>query len=108
MPGRAAQGEEGLVTQANYPTLTVKERDRRWSITRNLMRQHGLDCLLIFGSKGREQLDRYLTNDRSGGIVVFPLEGELVHLTWAGFDITAHLESSLRGEASWVSDMRGG
>ncbi|MBI3014815.1 MAG: aminopeptidase P family protein [Candidatus Tectomicrobia bacterium] len=93
---------------ARYPALSLAERDRRWALARSLMREEGLDCLILFGSKGREQLDRYLTNDRSGGIVIFPLEGELVHLAWAVFDLASHLESSLRGEASWVSDMRVG
>jgi Xaa-Pro aminopeptidase len=72
------------------------------------MEQKGLDALVVFGLKGRERLDRYLTNDRTGGIVVFPMVGELVHLTWTAFDIAAHMESSLRGEASWLEDIRVG
>lgn len=92
--------------QARWPGLTEKERDRRWGRVKELMRAQGLECLVVFGLKGREQFDRYLTNDRTGGILIFPLEGELVHLSWTTFDMTAHLESALRGEASWVDDMR--
>ncbi|OGP63632.1 MAG: hypothetical protein A2169_00595 [Deltaproteobacteria bacterium RBG_13_47_9] len=89
-----------------WPGLSEKERERRWGRLKKLMKDRGLDCLVVFGLKGRESFDRYLTNDRAGGIVIFPLDGELVHLTWAAFDIPAHLESTLRGEASWVSDVR--
>jgi len=92
--------------KSRWPSLSEKERDRRWGRVKELMRVKGLECLVVFGLKGREQFDRYLTNDRTGGIVIFPLEGELVHLTWATFDMPAHLESALRGEASWVRDMR--
>lgn len=93
---------------SEFPALSLKERDRRWGLVRTLMREKGLDGLVVFGLKGREQLDRYLTNDRTGGIAVFPLEGDVVHLTWTAFDVAAHLESSLRGEASWLRDMRVG
>jgi len=96
------------MNNAKYPALSLAERDRRWALAKSLLREEGLECLIIFGSKGREQLDRYLTNDRSGGIVIYPLEGELVHLAWTVFDLASHMESSLRGEASWVSDMRVG
>lgn len=96
------------MADARFPQLSLAERDRRWSLARELMKEEGLEGLIIFGSKGREQLDRYLTNDRSGGIVVFTLKGELVHLAWTVFDLPSHMESSLRGEASWVEDMRVG
>jgi len=92
--------------QVRWPTLSEKERERRWEKMKELMKSRGLECVVVFGLKGREQFDRYLTNDRSGGIVIFPFEGELVHLTWATFDISAHLESALRKEASWVNDIR--
>jgi Xaa-Pro aminopeptidase len=89
-----------------WPSLSENERERRWRRVRAFMRDRGLDCLVVFGLKGRESFDRYLTNDRTGGIAIFPLEGDLVHLTWAAFDIPAHFESGLRGEAAWVTDMR--
>ncbi|MBI4322401.1 MAG: aminopeptidase P family protein [Chloroflexi bacterium] len=93
---------------SKWPGLSVKERDRRWSRVREMMRSRGLACLVVFGLKGRGQYDNYLTNDRTGGVVIFPLEDELVHLSWTNFDVSAHLESSLRGEASWVQDFRAG
>lgn len=96
----------GKTKKVKWPSLTEKERDRRWGRVRQMMNAEGIDVLVVFGLKGREQYDIYLTNDRAGGIVIFPQEGELVHLTWTGFDVVSHLESTLRGEASWVRDMR--
>ncbi|MBI4322443.1 MAG: aminopeptidase P family protein [Chloroflexi bacterium] len=96
-----------LLEDANWPSLSENERDRRWVRVREMMKARGLDCLVVFGLKGREMFDRYLTNDRTGGIVIFPREGDgLIHLSWTTFDVTAHLESSLRDEASWVKDVR--
>jgi len=92
--------------QWKWPSLSEKERDRRWRLVKEFMEAQRLDCLVVFGGESRERLDRYLTNDRPGGVVIFPLEGELVHLTWAFLDLTSHLESTLRGEASWVRDLR--
>lgn len=96
----------GETKKVKWPSLTERERDRRWERVRQMMKAEGIDVLVVFGLKGREQYDLYLTNDRTGGIVIFPQDGELVHLTWTGFDVVSHLESSLRGEASWVRDMR--
>lgn len=98
----------GKSKTVEWPGLSETERDRRWERVRQMMEAEGLDVLLVFGLKGREQYDLYLTNDRTGGIVVFPLHGELVHLTWTPFDVVSHLESSIRGELSWVRDMRPG
>ena len=92
----------------DWPALSEKERDRRWTRVRDLMKSNGLQCMIVFGLKGREWFDHYITNDRSGGIVVFPLEGELTHLTWHPQDLVGHMEGTLRGEASWISDVRVG
>ena len=70
------------------------------------MKAEGVQCLVIFGLKDGEQFDGYLTNDRTGGVTVFPLEGELVQLFWHPQYMVGHLESTLRGEESWVSDIR--
>lgn len=94
--------------KAKWPNLSEKERDRHWRLVKEFMKAERLDCLVVFGGESRERFDRYLTNDRPGGVVIFPLEGELVHLTWSFLDVTSHLESALRGEASWVRDMRVG
>ena len=36
------------------PTLSLKERDRRWTRIRQLMADKGLDCLIVPGLNGRE------------------------------------------------------
>jgi len=94
--------------QTKWPSLSDKERDRRWGRVRGLMKGQGLECLLVFGLKGKEQFDGYLTNDRTGGIAIFPLKGELVQLFWHPQYLVSHLESSIRGESSWVRDVRVG
>jgi len=92
----------------DWPALSEKERDRRWTRVRDLMKSNGLQCMIVFGLKGREWFDHYITNDRTGGIVVVPSEGELVHLTWHPQDLVGHMEGTFRGEASWISDVRVG
>ena len=94
--------------EAEFPTLTLAERDRRWKITREMMKVEGVECLIVPGLKGREALEGYLSNDYAEGLVVFPLEGEPVHLTWTGTRITRRHESALRGVPVWVEDMRVG
>lgn len=91
-----------------WPGLSDKERERRWERVRQLMKSHDLDGLVVFGLKGREWLDRYLTNDATGGITIFPLSGELVYLSLYPGDLATHLESTLKGEACWVRDVRPG
>jgi len=98
----------GAEQEAKWPGLSEKERDRRWRRVRDLMKAQGLECLVVFGLKHNEQFDGYLTNDRTGGITIFPLEGELVQLFWHPQYMISHLESALRGEASWVRDVRVG
>lgn len=91
-----------------WPTLSLQERDRRWRRARELMKDKGLDCLLVAGLKGRERYEGYLTNEYIEGIAVFPLDGEPVYLTWAAHRVTRRLESTLQGEAFWVKDIRPG
>jgi len=94
--------------ETRWPRLSERERDRRWGRMRELMKVQGLECLVVFGLKGKEQFDGYLSNDRTGGIAIFPLEGELVQLFWHPQYLVSHLESSIRGESSWVRDVRVG
>src|SRR3990170_6159061 len=90
----------------SYPTLSLKDRDWRWRRTRGLMKEKGLDCLLVAGLKGRERYEGYLTNEYAEGIVVFPREGELAYLTWTGTRVTRRL--ALPKDAFWVKDIRVG
>jgi Xaa-Pro aminopeptidase len=100
------QETQKMEQEYSWPELSERERDRRWSRVRELMKSQGLECMCVFGLKGKEQFDGYLTNDRTGGIAIFPLEGDLVQLYWHPQYIVSHLESSIRGESSWVRDVR--
>ena len=61
------------------PQLSVAERDRRWSATRERMAAKGLDCLVVWGNTISQGLGmtnvRYLTQVGSwhGGVALFPL-----------------------------------
>jgi len=48
--------------ETTYPTLSPDEKVRHWKRARELMKQKGLDALLVYG-KGRERFDFYLTNE---------------------------------------------
>ena len=56
--------------ERDHPTLSLRERDRRWKNIRELMKAKSLDCLIVAGLKGCEQLEGYLSNDYAQGIVV--------------------------------------
>lgn len=94
--------------KTTYPTLSLKERDRRWGLVRGLMRERRLDCLIVAGLHGREQYDGYFTNDGVQGIVIFPLEGEPTCLTWTASNIIRRILNSERGGTPWVKDLRVG
>jgi len=98
--------EKELTQEEEWSGLSKRERNRRWDRVRGLMRELGLDCIVVFDLQSREQLGKYLTNDVGGGVVVFPAEGELVHLVRNYFNVAGHMESLLRGEEVWASDVR--
>jgi Xaa-Pro dipeptidase len=94
--------------EKTFPTLSLRERDRRWKRTRDLMAASAVDCLLLPGFKGREELDGYLSNDYAEGIVIFPLDAAPVHLGWTGTRVIRAFESAARGITPWIADMRAG
>ncbi len=75
-------------------------------MSRSFMRERNLDALILFGMKGRERYDGYLSNEWADGYVVFPLQGEPVHVTWTATRILRRLEQL--DEAPWIEDMRVG
>lgn len=93
-----------------FPQLSHAERDRRWQLARDFMDRQGLDCLLVFGSErhGVPLYGNWFTNDRPGTTLLFPRHGELVGLCWSTQVISAHLECRLRGDDSWIQDLRRG
>ncbi len=88
----------------NFPTLSLKERDRRFALTKKTMEENGLDCLIVAGG-GFDEPDAWFTNDSNGGTVVFPLHGEptyLVRLVIHG--ITGTETNRRRGITPWIED----
>ncbi len=60
-----------------YPTLSLKERDRRWAAVRAMLARHGLDGVVVFGT-GRDAADSYITNEAKRSVVLLPARGEPV------------------------------
>ena len=88
------------------PTLSLAERDRRWARVRQLMRERGLDRLLVAGFRAREMYETYLSDDYNEGCVIFPLEGDPVVITWAHLRVMRARWSQERGAAVWIPDYR--
>jgi Xaa-Pro aminopeptidase len=73
--------EERISMAAAELTLSMAERDRRWSKIRLSMALRNLDCLLIFGTEGntyRAGLANltYVTNFQEGWCCIFPINEE--------------------------------
>lgn len=92
------------------PRLSGGERDRRFAEVRRLMRESGVDFLLVRGNSARWDSAsanmRYLTQiggNGEEGYVIFPLKGDPVCLVW--FDL---LVDWWKRAQDWVSDIRGG
>ncbi|MEU5864480.1 MULTISPECIES: M24 family metallopeptidase [unclassified Nonomuraea] len=60
---------------ATYPTLSLRERDRRWASIRALLERSGLDGVVVFGY-GRDSADSYITNEATHSVVLFPRTGD--------------------------------
>ena len=93
---------------AEFPTLSLKERDLRWANTRAFLTERGLDCLIMFGIKGRERYDTYLSNEHLEGLTIFPTQDEPIYVTWHYKMISRHLASNLNSDMFWVKDKRVG
>jgi len=89
-----------------FPTLSLKERDRRRRLTRKFMKDRSLDCLLVAGLKGREKYESYFTNEYAQGFVIFPIDKEPVYVTWGSNVVLRHMEKTLKKEKWWVKDIR--
>ena len=90
------------------PVLSIKERNRRWNAVRELMKERGVDCLILAGLFGWENCDAYLTNESGRGIVIVPREGEGTYLAPNALSMAGHVENLLRGGESWIEDWRSG
>jgi len=92
------------------PTLSLKERDRRWELARGLMKEKGLDCLIVTPGNtyySPDYYDAWLTDDNATGTVIFPLNGEPSYIVWSPMHGTIRmLENKKRGIKPWMEDYR--
>ncbi len=91
----------------DFPGFSLAERDRRWGAARRILEARGMDCLIVFGND-RFPISTYFSNDRIDMIVIFPRRGEPIGLGWSTQLVAEHLESTRRGEAVWMEDVRHG
>src|SRR5262245_19116999 len=92
----------------DFPVLSHRERDRRWSVIRSEMKQRGCDCLLVFGLKGREHYEGYVANEYIEGLAIFPREGEPVIVTWHPKMVIRRMGSKTDQDRYWIKDWRTG
>lgn len=87
------------------PSLSLKERDRRWNKVRAMLDEHNLDCLVLYGYKSHDHYDCYLTNEQFDGAVVLPREGDAIAFTALTQRLARRMATNLRGEF-WIKDVR--
>jgi len=96
-----------------YPTLSLKERDRRWGLIRKMMEENDVKALISMPGGPWDDPSHYLTNfvwplpGRGAHMVFFPLQGEPIafgvfHLLY----VDVLLKSEAYGIESWVKDWR--
>lgn len=88
------------------PVLSFGERDRRWARVRGLMRERGLEGVLVAGFRAREMYESYLSDDYNEGCVLFPASGDPVVVTWAHLRVLRARWSAERGHKLWIEDYR--
>src|SRR5262245_28560548 len=101
-PARAAWG----TVPVPGPTLSLRERDRRWQGVPAIMRRRGLDAIVVGSFQGRERLESYLIDDFLDSVVVLPLDSEPVLLAFSASRVSRLYESARRGFEPWVKDIR--
>jgi len=88
------------------PTLSLRERDRRWEGLRAIMRARDVDAIVVGSFQGRERLETYLIDDFLDSVVVLPRESEPVLLAFSASRVSRAFESARRGYEPWVKDIR--
>lgn len=92
---------------SKVPTFSTAERDRRWNLARDFMKQEDVDALIVFGehedSGGAPyNIDNWFTNDRPGQTVIFKMSGEPITLVPMPSFFFEHMEGPARGEELWI------
>lgn len=90
------------------PRLSLKERDRRWALTRAEMEKRGLDCLVLWGWPAVWDFctanARYLSpigGNAEFNVLVFPLKGEPTSFVMMPTFVPGWLAAQ-----DWVEDVR--
>jgi len=91
-----------------FPTLSLKERDRRWTMLREDMKQFDLECLLVFGVKGREHYEGYIANETIEGMVILPLDSAPVLVSWHPKMVMRRIGEKNDQSRFWVKETRSG
>jgi len=89
-----------------FPVLSLKERDRRWGEVRRLLASLGMDCVLVFGLKGREHFEAYLANEHIEGMAILPGESDPVVVTWHPKMIIRRMGSKTDPSRFWIKEAR--
>ena len=92
----------------DIPTLSLHERDRRWSLARAFMEREDLEALIAFGEHEDAgaapfSFDTWFTNDRAGMTVIFSRTGDLTAFVPISTYVNTHLAASRRGDVSWFT-----
>ena len=104
--------------ETKVPTYSLRERDRRWELGRQLMEKEQLDALIIYGDREGSFpapfcADSYFTNDRPGAIVIFPKDAEPISIVAFPMAASDNLQERLRHQEVWIEpqnifDMKSG
>ncbi len=104
----AAYLELPMRDRLELPRLSIAERDRRWSVTREQMHARGIDCLVLWGWPAMWDFTtanaRYLCpigGNAENNMLVFPLNGEPTSFVF----MPTFVEYWKRAQ-DWVSDVR--
>ncbi|MEJ2217778.1 MAG: hypothetical protein P8099_14305 [Gemmatimonadota bacterium] len=97
-----------MIQTREVPRYSLTERNRRWSLARAVMKQEGLDALLVYGDREGTgpapfAFDTYFTNDRPGATVLFIGDDAPISFVPLPMNISDHFEASLRGEDLWIA-----
>ena len=89
-------------------SLSLQERDRRWELARDIMRQCSSDVLIVYGDRESAApapfcVDHYFTNDRLGLMVIFYQDNDPIVVTFAPMMIADHMQAATRGDNQWLS-----
>ena len=84
-----------------------RERDRRWHMTRDFLKERELDALLVLGSAAGD-VSRYLLGNWLSGTVIFPMKGEPILMAAALQQMLTITPETPKDERPWIKDVRTG